>query len=162
MSVAYALRLLGLLADQSAHQHLLREVVPWHQLRHPNITPFIGYTFTEVFAELVSEWEPNGNLRENMPRSPADGLRIVSNCAAIHCLFVLKHIIRYIRRMKWQADWRICTVGVHRSYTEILNPSVLIHRHSLNEELTGPTTGEHSNRKRWCFKARGFWTICDS
>ncbi|KIO29727.1 hypothetical protein M407DRAFT_70047, partial [Tulasnella calospora MUT 4182] len=58
------------------------EVVPWHGLRHPNITPFMGYTFNGVFAELVSEWEPNGNLRENMPRSPAEGLRVAYEVAS--------------------------------------------------------------------------------
>ncbi|KIO24540.1 hypothetical protein M407DRAFT_99669 [Tulasnella calospora MUT 4182] len=46
----------GLLKD------LLGEVMPWHQLNHRNISRFIGFTFDNDQATLVSEWQHHGNI----------------------------------------------------------------------------------------------------
>lgn len=77
------------LIDSLVPQHLLREVVPWHDLDHPNITPFIGYTFDGTSAQLISQWESRGNLRQNMPKSPSDGLCIVRAWDPSRCFLFL-------------------------------------------------------------------------
>ncbi|KIO25926.1 hypothetical protein M407DRAFT_50721, partial [Tulasnella calospora MUT 4182] len=60
----------------------LREVVPWYELDHPNITPFIGYTFDGRSARMLSKWQEGGNVREYMQRYPANGLRIAHQVAS--------------------------------------------------------------------------------
>ena len=36
----------------------------WKHLRHPNILPLLGVTFTESHFAMVSEWMDNGNVNE--------------------------------------------------------------------------------------------------
>lgn len=51
-------------SNQRLLRHLLREVVPWYELDHPNITPFIGYIFDGRSARMVSKWQEGGNVKE--------------------------------------------------------------------------------------------------
>lgn len=60
-------------------QHLLREVVPWYDLDHPNIASFIGYDFDATSARMVSDWQPNGNALQYVRKHPeVDRLSLVS------------------------------------------------------------------------------------
>ncbi|KAG8917836.1 hypothetical protein FRC01_002178 [Tulasnella sp. 417] len=70
------------LSNRKLLRHLLREVVPWYELDHPNITPFIGYTFDGRSAKMLSKWQEGGNVREYMQRYPANGLRIAHQVAS--------------------------------------------------------------------------------
>ena len=45
-------------------QGFCREVVAWKHLRHPNILPLIGVTFSESHFAMVSEWMDHGNVNE--------------------------------------------------------------------------------------------------
>ncbi|KAG8919266.1 hypothetical protein FRC01_001373 [Tulasnella sp. 417] len=66
----------GLLKD------LLGEVVPWHQLDHRNISRFIGFTFDNDHATLVSEWQPCGNIMEFLREDPdVDRLELIAQGA---------------------------------------------------------------------------------
>lgn len=59
-------------------QDLLGEVVPWHQLKHRNISRFIGFTFDNDHAALVSEWQHYGNIMNFLQEHPdADRLVLV-------------------------------------------------------------------------------------
>ncbi|KAG8919215.1 hypothetical protein FRC01_001412, partial [Tulasnella sp. 417] len=71
-------------SNQKLLRHLLREVVPWYELDHPNITPFIGYIFDGRSARMLSKWQEGGNVNEymRMQRSPANGLRIAYQVAS--------------------------------------------------------------------------------
>jgi serine/threonine protein kinase len=49
----------------------------WKHLNHPNLVPFKGVTLEPL--QLVSEWMPNGDLREYIKRNPnADRVSLVS------------------------------------------------------------------------------------
>lgn len=66
-------------ADHPSSQHLLREVVPWYDLDHPNIASFIGYDFDATSARMVSDWQPNGNALQYVRKHPeVDRLSLVS------------------------------------------------------------------------------------
>ncbi|KAG8916162.1 hypothetical protein FRC01_003319 [Tulasnella sp. 417] len=66
----------GLLKD------LLGEVVPWHQLDHRNISRFIGFTFDNDHATLVSEWQHCGNVMEFLREHPdVDRLELIAQGA---------------------------------------------------------------------------------
>ncbi|KAG9046258.1 hypothetical protein FS837_004784 [Tulasnella sp. UAMH 9824] len=54
----------GLLKD------LLGEVVPWHELNHRNISRFIGFTFDNDHATLISEWQHYGNIMSFLREHP--------------------------------------------------------------------------------------------
>ncbi|KAG8989090.1 hypothetical protein FRB90_002402, partial [Tulasnella sp. 427] len=49
---------------------LLQEVIPWYDLSHRNITPFIGYTFDGNDAAMISEWQDNGHIFEYLAKHP--------------------------------------------------------------------------------------------
>jgi serine/threonine protein kinase len=65
-----------------APQSFFEEAVIWGRLRHPNIVPFVGIT-TDL-SQVVSEWMPNGNMREFIERNPGTdriglvGLRVIT------------------------------------------------------------------------------------
>ncbi|KAG8905008.1 Receptor-interacting serine/threonine-protein kinase 2 [Tulasnella sp. 403] len=48
---------------------LKREIVIWMNLDHPNIVPFLGFTFDPTFC-LISPWYPNGNIRHHLREHP--------------------------------------------------------------------------------------------
>lgn len=52
-------------------------MVPWYELKHPNITPFIGYIFDGRSARMLSKWQEGGNVREYMQRYPVNRLCLV-------------------------------------------------------------------------------------
>ena len=48
----------------------------WKRFRHQNIVPFIGVT--KYPLQFVSEWMPNGTLKEYLAKNPgADRVRLV-------------------------------------------------------------------------------------
>lgn len=63
-------------------RHLLREVVSWYELDHPNITPFIGYIFDGRSARMLSKWQEGGNMREYMKQYPVNALRLAHQVAS--------------------------------------------------------------------------------
>ncbi|KAJ7196145.1 kinase-like domain-containing protein, partial [Mycena rebaudengoi] len=75
--VHVALKLLKISEDQTpdARRTFVKEVLVWHQLRHPNIVPFLGVdstTFTAPARAMVSLWMSMGNVREYITEySPA-------------------------------------------------------------------------------------------
>ena len=36
----------------------------WKTLRHPNVLPLLGVTMDVFYFAMVSEWMPNGNIKE--------------------------------------------------------------------------------------------------
>ncbi|KIO25927.1 hypothetical protein M407DRAFT_236294, partial [Tulasnella calospora MUT 4182] len=61
---------------------LLGEVFPWYRLEHPNISPFIGYTFDDGSATLVSEWQQYGHVMNYLRQHPkADRLELIAQAA---------------------------------------------------------------------------------
>ncbi|KAG8916163.1 hypothetical protein FRC01_003320 [Tulasnella sp. 417] len=66
----------GLLKD------LLGEAEPWHKLNHPNISRFIGYTFDNDHAALVSEWQHYGSIMNFLRERPdANRLELIVQVA---------------------------------------------------------------------------------
>jgi len=62
--------------------HILREVLPWHALHHPNVVPFIGYDLGKDSARLFSEWQHNGHALEYVKKYPeADRLKLIRETA---------------------------------------------------------------------------------
>ncbi|KAF9791978.1 kinase-like domain-containing protein, partial [Thelephora terrestris] len=47
-----------------------REVVAWKHLRHPNILPLLGVTFSKEKLWMISEWMDNGNVNEFIRKDP--------------------------------------------------------------------------------------------
>jgi serine/threonine protein kinase len=45
-------------------------VVAWKHLRHPNILPLLGVTFSENNFSMISEWMDNGNANEFVRKDP--------------------------------------------------------------------------------------------
>ena len=45
-------------------QLVMREMRTWHQLRHKNVLPLMGFcqVTREYFVGLVSEWKPEGHI----------------------------------------------------------------------------------------------------
>ena len=68
----------------------------WKALQHPNVLPLLGVIMTETDFSMVSEWMPNGNIKQfvsayqdanrfELVRSPFKFLYFVTvtdNCAA--------------------------------------------------------------------------------
>lgn len=58
---------------------LVKEVVGWKWLRHENILPFVGVTFTPPLISIVSERMENGNIMEFVRAHPNNNrLQLVS------------------------------------------------------------------------------------
>ncbi|KAF9643599.1 kinase-like protein [Thelephora ganbajun] len=47
-----------------------KEVVIWRRISHPNIVPFLGVSEAPAPLSMVSEWMPNGNVREYVRKNP--------------------------------------------------------------------------------------------
>jgi len=63
-------------------RHLLREVIPWYDLKHPNISPFIGYIFTHESARMISEWQPYGDVLKYLRVVPsANRMKLIREAA---------------------------------------------------------------------------------
>ena len=61
------------------HQAFCKEVALWKRISHPNITPFLGVSETPGPLYMVSEWMPNGNVRQYIAKNPeASRLQLVS------------------------------------------------------------------------------------
>ncbi|KAF9780864.1 kinase-like domain-containing protein [Thelephora terrestris] len=41
-----------------------KEFITWKSLRHPNVLPLLGVAMSESRFAMVSEWMPNGNIKE--------------------------------------------------------------------------------------------------
>ena len=52
------------------HKIFCKEVVMWRRISHPNIVPFLGVSTTPVPLSMVSEWMPNGNVRDYVGENP--------------------------------------------------------------------------------------------
>ena len=42
----------------------------WKRIPHPNIVPFLGISKAPAPLSMVSEWMPNGNVREYIAKNP--------------------------------------------------------------------------------------------
>jgi len=42
----------------------------WRRVCHPNIVPFLGVTEVSAPLCMVSEWMPNGNVRDYVMKNP--------------------------------------------------------------------------------------------
>ena len=42
----------------------------WRRISHPNIIPFLGFSEVPAPLSMVSEWMPNGNVREYVGENP--------------------------------------------------------------------------------------------
>lgn len=61
----------------TSRQRLNKEIRIWMALRHPNIAPLIGFTFSGEVC-VISPWFSNGNVGEYLQRNPdTDRLRLV-------------------------------------------------------------------------------------
>lgn len=59
-------------------QVFYKEVTIWKRLWHPNIVPFLGVTDGPAPFTMVSEWMPNGNVRQYVVEHPeVDRLQLV-------------------------------------------------------------------------------------
>ena len=52
------------------HQVFCEEVVVWKRISHPNIVPFLGISGAHTPLSMVSEWMPNGNVRDYVGENP--------------------------------------------------------------------------------------------
>ena len=60
------------------YQLFCKEVVMWRRISHPNVVPFLGVLETPTPLCMVSEWMPNGNVRDYVRRDPeASRLQLV-------------------------------------------------------------------------------------
>ncbi|KAG8992577.1 hypothetical protein FRB90_000963 [Tulasnella sp. 427] len=63
-------------------KRLNKEIRIWMALRHPNIAPLIGFTFSGEVC-VISPWFSNGNVAEYLQRNPgADRLRLIQQVAS--------------------------------------------------------------------------------
>ncbi|KAG8922213.1 hypothetical protein FRC01_014319 [Tulasnella sp. 417] len=63
-------------------KRLNKEIRIWMALRHPNIAPLIGFTFSGEVC-VISPWFSNGNVAEYLQRNPdADRLRLICQVAS--------------------------------------------------------------------------------
>ena len=61
------------------HQAFCKEVAMWKRIFHPNIVPFLGVSEGPAPISMVSEWMPNGNVREYVAKNPeVSRLQLVS------------------------------------------------------------------------------------
>ena len=42
----------------------------WKRISHPNIVPFLGVSEAPAPISMVSEWMPNGNVRDYIEKNP--------------------------------------------------------------------------------------------
>jgi len=42
----------------------------WKRISHPNIVPFLGVSEAPAPLSMVSEWMPNGNVRDFIGKNP--------------------------------------------------------------------------------------------
>jgi len=42
----------------------------WRRVSHPNIVPFLGVSEAPAPLSMVSEWMPNGNVRNYVSKNP--------------------------------------------------------------------------------------------
>jgi len=42
----------------------------WRRISHPNIVPFLGVSESHAPLCMVSEWMPNGNVRDYVGKNP--------------------------------------------------------------------------------------------
>ena len=54
----------------SRNQRFCKEVLIWNQISHPSIVPFLGVSEVPAPLSMVSEWMPNGNVREYVRKNP--------------------------------------------------------------------------------------------
>ena len=60
------------------HQLLFKEAVIWRRISHPNVVQFIGVWEEPTFLCTISEWMPNGNVRDYVREDPeASRLQLV-------------------------------------------------------------------------------------
>jgi len=60
------------------HQVFCKEVVIWKRISHPNVVPFLGVSEAPTPLCMVSEWMPNGNVRDYVGKNPeASRLQLV-------------------------------------------------------------------------------------
>ena len=52
------------------HQVFCGEVLVWKRISHHNIVPFFGVSEAHVPLSMVSEWMPNGNVRDYVRNNP--------------------------------------------------------------------------------------------
>ena len=52
------------------HQVFYGEVVVWKRISHHNIVPFFGVSEAYAPLSMVSEWMPNGNVRDYVRNNP--------------------------------------------------------------------------------------------
>ena len=69
-------------------KNLLREIMTWRQLSHPNVLPFYGIHFLEDTLEtrfcLVSPWMENGNVVEFLAhRNLIDSYTEATDCVSL-------------------------------------------------------------------------------
>jgi serine/threonine protein kinase len=57
-----------LLKDAIVTQLFFKEAITWKRLEHPNVVAFIGVTQNPL--QIVSDWMPNGTLREYVNENP--------------------------------------------------------------------------------------------
>ncbi|KAG8975430.1 hypothetical protein FRC05_005760 [Tulasnella sp. 425] len=63
-------------------KRLNKEIRIWMALRHPNIAPLIGFTFSGEVC-VISPWFSNGNVGEYLQRNPdTDRLRLIRQVAS--------------------------------------------------------------------------------
>ena len=60
---------LATLADYH-YKIFCKEAVMWRRISHPNIVPFLGVSATHTPLSMVSEWMPNGNVRDYVGKNP--------------------------------------------------------------------------------------------
>ncbi|KAF9651282.1 kinase-like protein, partial [Thelephora ganbajun] len=65
-----------------------KEVALWKRLSHPNVVPFLGVCDSPVPLSMVSEWMPNGSVRQYVQDHPeADRLKLLlDSCHGLHFL----------------------------------------------------------------------------
>ena len=52
------------------YQAFCKEVAMWKQISHPNIVPFLGVSGAPAPLSMVSEWMPNGSVRDYVRANP--------------------------------------------------------------------------------------------
>ena len=52
------------------NQVFCKEVLMWRRVSHPNIVPFLGVSEAPAPLSMVSEWMPNGNVRDYVGKNP--------------------------------------------------------------------------------------------
>ncbi|KAG8915266.1 hypothetical protein FRC00_006048 [Tulasnella sp. 408] len=77
-----ALEIAERLLKVTLSKRLNKEIRIWMALRHPNIAPLIGFSFSGEVC-VISPWFGNGNVAEYLQRNPdADRLRLIRQVAS--------------------------------------------------------------------------------